>query len=104
MKQLLIDRPDYMRQLETATGRTTTLRARSDDQGVYVFAGLLPGTFTITVQPPLGMVLPVAALNFHSLLFFLFAALACGFALGVVVSDNVVRMALYLILEFPQCN
>lgn len=48
---------------------------------------------------PLGMLLPVAAVNFHSLLFFLFAALACGFALGVVISDNVVRMALYLVFS-----
>jgi len=58
------------------------------------FAALWAG-----LSPPLGLVLPVAALNFHSLLFFLFAALACGFALGVVVSDNVVRMALYLVFS-----
>ncbi|MFM8494909.1 MAG: NADH-quinone oxidoreductase subunit J [Planctomycetia bacterium] len=50
------------------------------------------------VCPP-GLLLPTAAVNFHSLLFFLFAALACGFALGVVISDNVVRMALYLVFS-----
>ena len=41
----------------------------------------------------------VAAMNFHTLLFYLFALLACGFAVGVVVADNVVRMALYLVLS-----
>jgi len=41
----------------------------------------------------------VAAMNFHTLLFYLFASLACGFAVGVVVADNVVRMALYLVLS-----
>ena len=43
--------------------------------------------------------LPLAALNWHSVLFYLFAALACGFALGVVAADNVVRMALYLVFS-----
>ena len=43
--------------------------------------------------------LMLAAVNFHTLLFYLFAILACGFAVGVVVADNVVRMALYLVLS-----
>ena len=43
--------------------------------------------------------LMLAAVNFHTLLFYLFALLACGFAVGVVVADNVVRMALYLVLS-----
>jgi NADH-quinone oxidoreductase subunit J len=43
--------------------------------------------------------LMLAAINFHTLLFYLFATLACGFAVGVVVADNVVRMALYLVLS-----
>ncbi len=41
----------------------------------------------------------VAAINWHTLFFLLFAALACGFAVAVVAADNVVRMALYLILS-----
>jgi NADH-quinone oxidoreductase subunit J len=41
----------------------------------------------------------LAAINFHTLLFLLFAGLACGFAVGVVLADNVVRMALYLVLS-----
>jgi NADH-quinone oxidoreductase subunit J len=45
------------------------------------------------------MMIPLAAINFHSLLFSLFAALACGFAVAVVLSDNVVRMAFYLVLS-----
>jgi NADH-quinone oxidoreductase subunit J len=43
--------------------------------------------------------LPVAAINWHSLFFLLFAALACGFAVAVVAATNVVRMALYLVLS-----
>lgn len=43
--------------------------------------------------------LMLAAVNFHTLLFYVFAALACGFAVGVVLADNVVRMALYLVLS-----
>jgi NADH:ubiquinone oxidoreductase subunit 6 (subunit J) len=41
----------------------------------------------------------VAAINWHSLFFLLFASLACGFAVAVVAADNVVRMALYLVLS-----
>jgi len=43
--------------------------------------------------------LPVAGINWHSVLFLLFAGLACGFAVGVVAADNVVRMALYLVFS-----
>ncbi|MGL4511876.1 MAG: NADH-quinone oxidoreductase subunit J family protein [Lacipirellulaceae bacterium] len=41
----------------------------------------------------------MTSLNAHSLLFTLYAALACGFAIGVALSSNVVRMALYLVLS-----
>jgi NADH-quinone oxidoreductase subunit J len=41
----------------------------------------------------------VAAINWHTLFFLLFAGLACGFAVAVVAADNVVRMALYLVLS-----
>ena len=43
--------------------------------------------------------LPMAGINWHSMLFLLFAGLACGFAVGVVAADNVVRMALYLVFS-----
>ncbi len=39
----------------------------------------------------------LAAINAHSCLFWLFAAIASGFALGVLIAGNVVRMAAYLI-------
>lgn len=41
----------------------------------------------------------VASINWHTLFFLLFAALACGFAVAVAAADNIVRMALYLILS-----
>src|SRR5207253_6771502 len=41
----------------------------------------------------------LAALNPHSVTFLLFALLACGFAIAVVVSSNIVRMAFYLTLS-----
>ena len=41
----------------------------------------------------------VASINWHTVFFLLFAALACGFAVAVAAADNVVRMALYLILS-----
>ena len=41
----------------------------------------------------------LAAINWHSTFFLVFALLACGFALGVLLSTNVVRMAFYLILS-----
>jgi NADH-quinone oxidoreductase subunit J len=37
--------------------------------------------------------------NWHSVFFLLFALLSCGFALAVVVSSNIVRMAFYLTLS-----
>ena len=40
-----------------------------------------------------------AALDWHTFLFALFALLACGFALAVVFTSNVVRMAFYLTLS-----
>jgi len=36
----------------------------------------------------------LGAVNWHTVFFLLFAALACGFAVAVVAADNVVRMAL----------
>lgn len=57
------------------------------------------------VVPPLATTLaalpalPIAGINWHSVLFLLFAGLACGFAIGVVAADNVVRMALYLVFS-----
>src|ERR1700688_4242822 len=39
------------------------------------------------------------AINWHSFFFWLFALLASGFALGVVLTSNVVRMAFYLVLS-----
>jgi NADH-quinone oxidoreductase subunit J len=40
-----------------------------------------------------------AALNWHSIFFYLFAVLAGGFAIAVVLSNNIVRMAFYLVLS-----
>lgn len=41
----------------------------------------------------------LAAINWHSIMFLLFALLACGFAAAVVLSSNIVRMAFYLTLS-----
>lgn len=41
----------------------------------------------------------LATIDWHSFFFLLFALLACGFALGVVFSSNVVHMAFYLTLS-----
>jgi len=41
----------------------------------------------------------LAALNPHSITFLLFALLACGFAIAVVLSSNIVRSAFYLTLS-----
>lgn len=41
----------------------------------------------------------LAAINVHSCLFVLFALLACGFAIAVAATNNVVRMAFYLTLS-----
>jgi NADH:ubiquinone oxidoreductase subunit 6 (subunit J) len=43
--------------------------------------------------------LPLAAIHWHTFFFLLFALAACGGALAVVLADNVVRMALYLVLS-----
>jgi len=40
-----------------------------------------------------------SALNWHGFFFLLFAVLACGLAVAVVLADNVVRMAFYLVLS-----
>jgi NADH-quinone oxidoreductase subunit J len=40
----------------------------------------------------------LAALNLHSTAFLLFALVACGFAVAVVLTSNIVRMAFYLTL------
>jgi len=39
------------------------------------------------------------AINWHSVFFLIFAAAACMFAVAVVVSSNVVRMAFYLVMS-----
>jgi len=41
----------------------------------------------------------LAAINWHSFFFLLFALLTCGFALWVVFTASVVRMAFYLVLS-----
>ena len=41
----------------------------------------------------------LAAINWHSVFFLLTALFACAFALGVLSSSNVVRMAFYLIIS-----
>ena len=41
----------------------------------------------------------LAAINWHSCLFLLFATIACVFALGVLFASNVVRMAFHLIIS-----
>jgi len=58
------------------------------------------GGSVMTGHSLLGAALPMlAAINWHSLFFLLFAGLACGFALAVVFTTNVVRMALHLVLS-----
>ena len=42
---------------------------------------------------------PLAAINLHSCLFLLFALLACGFAVAVLTTANIVRMAFYLTIS-----
>lgn len=41
--------------------------------------------------------LPLAQVNWHTVMFLLFAATACACAVAVVLADNIVRMALYLV-------
>jgi NADH-quinone oxidoreductase subunit J len=57
---------------------------------------MMAATFTTGL---VAMSLPLAAINWHSTFFLLFAVLACGCAVAVVAADNVVRMALYLVLS-----
>jgi NADH:ubiquinone oxidoreductase subunit 6 (subunit J) len=38
-------------------------------------------------------------INWHSFFFLLFASIACAFAIAVVVSNNIVRMAFYLVIS-----
>src|SRR3954451_9912312 len=41
----------------------------------------------------------LAALNWHEIAFLFFALVACGFAIAVVMTSNIVRMAFYLTLS-----
>ena len=41
----------------------------------------------------------LASVDWHAVLFWLFALLTCGFALAVLFSANVVRMAFFLVLS-----
>jgi NADH-quinone oxidoreductase subunit J len=41
----------------------------------------------------------LGAINWHSLMFLIFAALVCGFSLAVLLSNNIVRMAFYLVVS-----
>jgi NADH-quinone oxidoreductase subunit J len=41
----------------------------------------------------------LGAIDWHAVLFLLFALVACGFALAVVLTSNIVRMAFYLTLS-----
>ncbi|MFM1902177.1 MAG: hypothetical protein RLZZ440_77, partial [Planctomycetota bacterium] len=50
-------------------------------------------------MPHSTFLLPVAVINWHSVMFLLFAAVACIAAVAVVAADNVVRMALYLVVS-----
>ena len=54
---------------------------------------------TPALLPVAAAILPLAAFDWHSLFFLLFALVACGGAIAVVAADNVVRMALYLVLS-----
>jgi NADH-quinone oxidoreductase subunit J len=40
---------------------------------------------------------PLAQVNWHTVMFLLFAAAACACAVAVVLADNIVRMSLYLV-------
>jgi NADH:ubiquinone oxidoreductase subunit 6 (subunit J) len=41
----------------------------------------------------------MAAINWHAVFFLLAAIIACGFAVAVVLTDNIVRMAVYLVVS-----
>lgn len=55
---------------------------------------------TTNYLPALHLVtLPTALIDWHAAFFLLFALVACGAAVMVVLTDNVVRMALHLVLS-----
>jgi len=54
---------------------------------------------TIFAAAEIPATLPLAAINWHSVLFLLFAAVACVAAVAVVAADSIVRMALYLVVS-----
>ncbi|MDA7950132.1 MAG: NADH-quinone oxidoreductase subunit J [Pirellulaceae bacterium] len=39
----------------------------------------------------------IASVDWHSFFFLLFGLLACGFATGIILSNDIVRMAVYLV-------
>ena len=53
-------------------------------------------TCLVGVSPPAAF---LAAVDWHGMLFLLFALIACGGAVMVALTDNVVRMALHLVLS-----
>lgn len=48
---------------------------------------------------PMPDTLLLAAINWHSCFFYLFAAIACAFGVAVLFTSNVVRMAFYLVIS-----
>lgn len=48
---------------------------------------------------PLATLDVLSLVNWHSFFFLLFSALACVFAMGVLFSNNIVRMAFYLVIS-----
>ena len=52
--------------------------------------------YAVAIPPP---ALLLAAIHWHSVMFLLFAAVACVAAVAVVAADNIVRMALYLVVS-----
>ena len=61
---------------------------------------MIGGSVAVASTFCLGAVVPpLAMLDWHAVFFMLFAAAACGCALAVVLADNVVRMAFYLVLS-----
>ncbi|HTN76865.1 MAG TPA: NADH-quinone oxidoreductase subunit J [Pirellulaceae bacterium] len=56
-------------------------------------------TTTMLADSLLSNMLLLGAINWHSVFFFLFAAIACAFGAAVLFSSNVVRMAFYLIVS-----
>src|SRR5215831_10087155 len=43
--------------------------------------------------------MPLAAIDWHAVMFLVFALVTCGFAAAVVLTSNIVRMAFYLTLS-----